>query len=78
MAVPRMLKDDIISTAGGFMGIGSTKVVTTVVLEKNIFCLGESIRVKLKCDNTSSKSDVKSFKIKLKRKVDLWAEAGKQ
>lgn len=45
-------------------------------MAKNIYCLGESIRVKFICDNTKSKNDVKSFKIKLKKKVDLWADAG--
>lgn len=48
------------------------------MLEKNIYQLGETIRVKIDCDNTKSGSDVKSFKIKLKRKVDLWAQAGEQ
>jgi hypothetical protein len=51
-SIPKMMKDDIVSAAGGFMGIGSTKVVTTVILEKNIYCLGESIRAKIKCDNS--------------------------
>ena len=41
------------------------------MLDKNVYRVGETIKVRLQCDNRNSAKDVKSFKVKLKRKCDL-------
>lgn len=45
--VPKMLKDKIVSKIGGFLGFQATKFTTLVVLEKDIFMLGDTIRAKI-------------------------------
>lgn len=55
---------------GGLMGVLAAKPsITTVVFEKNQYRAGEVCCVKLICDNSNCPVPIKSFKIKLKRKV---------
>lgn len=49
--------------------IGSSECRTEVILSQTSFYNGDQCQVKLICDNEKCKDDVKSFKIKLKRKV---------
>jgi hypothetical protein len=56
---------------GGLFGLSGTKVETEVLLDKDWYRVGETIKVRLKCNNKNSSNDVKHFKLKLKRKVDL-------
>lgn len=68
---PMRLIDRIESALGAVWGFKGTKVETQVILEKNVYRVGETIRVRILCDNKNSSKDVKSFKVKLKRKADL-------
>lgn len=43
-----------------------------VVLEKDVYRIGETIRAIIHCDNSKSENSVKNFKIKLKRKVNAY------
>ena len=45
-----------------------------MLLEKDTYRIGETIRVCVNCDNSSCGTDVKNFKVKLKRKVDIKGE----
>jgi len=50
----------------------SKKVESIVVLEKDVYRIGETIRAIIHCDNSKSENSVKNFKIKLKRKVNAY------
>lgn len=54
---------------GGVAGIGSSQAKSVISLEKLRFMPGERIRVKIEHDNSECKKPVKSFKLKLLRKV---------
>lgn len=51
------------------MGLGGSLSITEVIFDRNQYYLGDKCTVKIICDNTNCNSGVKSFKIKLKRKV---------
>jgi hypothetical protein len=54
---------------GGLLGLGGSRSVTHVLFNQQQYYPGEKCVVKLICDNSNCSSAVKSFKIKLKRKV---------
>ena len=54
---------------GGLLGIGGSRSVTQVVFNQQQYYPGDKCVVNLLCDNSNCSSAVKSFKIKLKRKV---------
>ena len=52
-SVPQlMLSKDLNSKVGGFFGFGKTWSNSQVTLEKDIFTVGETIRVIINCDNS--------------------------
>lgn len=51
------------------MGLGGSVSTTDIIFEKNTYYPGEQVRVKVICDNSQCTTGIKSFKIKLKRKV---------
>ena len=51
------------------MGLGGSTSITDVFFDKNQYYAGDTCKVKLVCDNTNCSAAIKSFKIKLKRKV---------
>jgi len=68
--VPRVdVKDQISTKVGGLMGLGAKVSVMDVKLDQNQYYNGDVCRVNVVCDNSASSVDVKSFKLKLKRKV---------
>jgi sporulation-control protein spo0M len=50
------------------MGFGSTECKTTVYLKQNEYFSGETIQVRVECDNSKCDKAIKSFKLKLNRK----------
>ena len=54
---------------GGIAGLGSSEAKSTISPEKTRFFPGEKIKVKFDMDNSRCKKPVKSFKIKLSRKI---------
>lgn len=54
---------------GGIAGLGSSEAKSVISLEKHRFAPGEKIKVMIDCDNTQCKKPVKSYKIKLMRKI---------
>ena len=54
---------------GGIAGLGSSEAKSVISLEKTRFFPGEKIKVKFDMDNSRCKKPVKSFKIKLSRKI---------
>lgn len=63
------LKASIETKIGGLMGLGGSVCKTTVIFDKNQYYNGDTCNVKIICDNSQCSTGVKSFKIKLKRKV---------
>jgi hypothetical protein len=57
-----------LETKIGLMGMGGHSK-TEVIFERNQYYLGQTINVKVLCDNSMCGTPIKSFKIKLKRKV---------
>ena len=51
------------------MGFGGSTSITDVIFEKNQYYTGEQCNVRIICDNSKCQVGIKSFKIKLKRKV---------
>lgn len=54
---------------GGFLGMGKTWSRSQITLDKDIYQVGETIRVKIHCDNSECSKDVEGFKLKLLRNV---------
>ena len=54
---------------GGVVGLGSSEAKAVLSLEKHRFTPGEKVNVIVDCDNTQCKKPVKSYKIKLQRKI---------
>ena len=61
------------SKIGGFLGIGKTESKTTFSLEKDVYQVGDTIRVTVNCDNSSCKKDISGFKLKLIRNIQATA-----
>lgn len=55
---------------GGIAGLGSSESKSVISLTKSTFAPGEKIKVLIDHDNTGCKKAVKSFKIKLMRKIN--------
>lgn len=56
---------------GGAFGFGgSGECSSEIIFDRNNYAAGETVKVLIKCDNTKCKANIKSFKLKLKRK--LW------
>jgi hypothetical protein len=62
-----MLQNAIEKDVGGFLGMGTSKFSAEFVFDKNEYYVGEKPRVKVICDNSTCKCDVKNFKFKLHR-----------
>ena len=71
LVIPQVqeLKAVIQTKVGGVFGLGGSQSITNVVFDKQQYYPGEKVEVKLDCDNSKCSSAVKSFKIKLKRKI---------
>ena len=61
------------SKVGGVAGLGASESNTTVTLEKHTYAPGEKVVVRIDHDNTTCKKAVKSFKIKLMRRISCLA-----
>ena len=64
---PVHLNFQIKQTVGGVFGFGSTTVTTQCVLVQNEYYPGDSVIIKIICDNRACKSAVRNFKFKLYR-----------
>ena len=53
---------------GGMMGFFSSVCKTILQIENKIYCPGDTITVKVNCDNSQCSSNIRSFKIKIFRK----------
>jgi len=62
-------KAELVSEVGGLLGWGKTKSISTIIFDKNEFYIGEWANVRIICDNTSCKKDVRAFKFKLMREI---------
>ena len=49
--------------------MGKSESQATIALEKDVFEVGETIRLTIICDNDRCKKPVKGFKIKLLRNI---------
>ena len=61
---------------GGFIGIGRKPCTAQVTFDRDQYCPGEQVRVKLSCDNSRCKKDVEAFKIKLRWRIAGYASWG--
>ena len=66
------LSKTITAKVGGVAGLGSSQATAIISLEKLTFAPGENIKVKINMDNSKCKKPVKSFKIKLSRKISCF------
>ena len=62
-------KADLVSEVGGLLGWGKTKSISAIIFDKNEFYTGECANVRIVCDNTTCKKDVRAFKFKLIREI---------
>lgn len=51
------------------MGFGGSTSMTEVIFDRNQYYIGETAKVRVICDNSQCNVGIKSFKIKLKRKI---------
>lgn len=58
---------------GGIAGLGSSQAKAMISLDKKSFLPGEKIRVNFDMDNSDCKKPVKSYKIKLMRRVTCFS-----
>ena len=58
---------------GGVAGLGASDATAIISLEKLRFCAGETIKVHIDMDNSNCKKAVKSYKVKLQRKISCLA-----
>ena len=63
------LKSKVETKVGGLMGFGGSTCITEVIFDRNQYYVGDKCSVKIVCDNSKCSTAIKSFKIKLKRKV---------
>lgn len=63
------LSSKIEKKIGGLMGFGGAICITEVAFDRNQYYPGDECRVKIMCDNSKCSVGVKSFKLKLKRKI---------
>jgi sporulation-control protein spo0M len=56
--------------------LGKTHSSTRFTLEKDIYYVGETIRVKVDCNNLQCKKDISGFKLKLVRNMQATSLAG--
>ncbi len=56
--------------------MGATEFSAQISFDRNNYMVGDTVRVLIVCDNIKCKSNVKSFKLKLKRKfwVTCWSD----
>ena len=50
---------------GGFLGMGKKESISLITLNKDQFFPGETINVKIQCDNSKCHKPVKGFKSKI-------------
>ena len=50
---------------GGFLGMGKKESISQITLDKDQFFPGETINVKILCDNSKCSKAVKEFKSKI-------------
>jgi ubiquitin-protein ligase len=62
-------RNQLVCKVGGLMGLGGSTSVTDVVFDRNQYYAGDTCKVRIVCDNMNCSVAIKSFKIKLKRKV---------
>ena len=49
--------------------MGKTESRSNIELERDVYSIGEKIRVKINCDNSACKKPVDAFKLKLLRNI---------
>lgn len=62
-------RQSLTSKVGGFLGLGKTECHSEVILPKETYTVGETIRVTIKVDNSECKKDISGFKLKLLRNI---------
>ena len=72
------IQQNLSSKIGGFLGIGKTLSKSQIVLDKDIYSVGETIRVQINCDNSECKKDISGFKLKLQRNIQAVSMMGEQ
>lgn len=60
------------SKIGGLFGFSAQLCNTTVHFEKSQYYLGETIRLRVVCDNSACEKTVSALKVKVKRKMDIY------
>lgn len=61
------VKEDLNLDIGGVWGVGASKCLTSIHLEKNEFYSGQKAPIRIVCDNSKCDKNIKSFKFKLYR-----------
>jgi len=67
------IEKEMTSKIGGFLGIGKTESKTTFTLEKDVYQVGDTIKVIVDCDNSLCAKGISGFKLKLIRNMQATA-----
>ena len=70
------VQQNLSSKIGGFLGIGKTLSKSQIVLDKDIYSVGDTIRVQINCDNSECSKSISGFKLKLQRNIQAVSEMG--
>ena len=63
------IEEELTAKVGGFLGMRKSTSYSDIMLEKDVFNIGETMRVKIRCDNRDCRNSVKGFKLKLLRNI---------
>ena len=55
---------------GGFLGMSKSESNSIFQLEKDVYQVGEAIRVSINCDNSSCRKAIRNFKVKIERTME--------
>ena len=68
------LTSRIETRVGGLMGIGGSVCTTDIIFDRNQYYVGDQCAVKIICDNSKCNTPIKSFKLKLNRRIKAFGE----
>lgn len=69
MPITYQVESNMSHKIGGFLGLGKTLSQSKITLEKDVYTVGDTIKVKIDCDNSQCNKDIAGFKLKLIRNI---------
>ena len=72
------ITENIATKIGGFLGLGKKLSTSTITLEKDVYTVGDTIKVRISCDNSACAKAVSGFKLKLIRNIKATINGNEQ